>query len=159
MISLPFLCGFGQRLTKREQNLCAGFGSGAFLVGTALIGLGMLANLESIAGKKVPTIFLAEQLMSGAGLLFAAVMFVEIYTTAVPMLWTVCNKLAPKEHSLRFRVAAVGVSLGAFFWGGADFAFLVGTVYPYIGYFGLIVMGCVGRKCLQWKKETGEKFE
>lgn len=157
MISLPFLSGLGQQLKEdRVRSLCAGFSSGAFLAGAALLCLGMLANLEQIADKGVPAVFVAEQILPGAGLLFAAVMFAGIYTTAVPMLWTVCNKIAPKEHSLRFRAVAFGASLAAYLWGGADFSFLVGTVYPYIGYFGIAVMMCMVAKGFKMKhgKET-----
>lgn len=147
MISLPFLSGLGQQLKHdRERGLCAVISSLAFLAGTALLCLGMLANLPQTAGKAIPTVYLAEWILPGAGLFFTAVMFAGIYTTAVPMLWTVCNKLAPRERSLRFRTVAVAAAVAAYIWGGADFSFLVGTVYPYIGYFGLAVMVCMGKK-------------
>lgn len=151
MISLPFLSGLAQRLKEHEQVFCAKIGSAAYFAGTFLICLGMLANLDQIAGRKVPTLFLTEQIFPGAGIFFVLFMFVEIYTTAVPMLWSVCNKLVPQERSWRFPLTAVLISAAAGLWGKADFAFLVGTVYPYIGGFGLAVMGCM------WLKTMGKR--
>lgn len=144
MISIPFLGGLGQQLKQEEQEASAFLGGGTFLAGTILICLGLLANLAEIAEKKVPTIYLAQQLFPGAGLVFAAIIFVEIYTTAVPMLWTICNKLAPSGRGLRFFLTTVGVVIAAWIWGSADFSFLIGTVYPYIGFFGVIVMIYMG---------------
>ncbi len=147
LTALPFLEGLGKTLpTRRAKTRCAWYSCGAYGGGGLLLCLGLLSCLPRIAGKGVPTVFLAGQIWAGAGFVFAAVMFAGIYTTAVPMLWSVCHKLCPKEKSLLFRIVAFGVAGGAFFWGRMDFSFLVGTVYPYIGYFGALVMVCMLRK-------------
>lgn len=144
LTALPFLEGLGEGLpTRRAKTRCAWYSCGAYGAGALLLCLGLLACLPKIAGKGVPTVFLAGQIWAGAGFLFAAVMFAGIYTTAVPMLWSVCHKLCPKEHGLLFPIVAFTVAGAAFFWGRMDFSFLVGTVYPYIGYFGALVMICM----------------
>ncbi len=155
MISLPFLSGMGKRFHwKRECSQCAVFGSLFFLLGALLLCWGMLAFLPEIAGKRVPTVFLADKIRDGLGNVFAVAMFLGIYTTAVPMLWSVCNKLAQNEKRWRFKITAILVSAAAYFWGGADFSFLVGTVYPYIGYFGSGVMVCMAVSTV---KRAGKK--
>ena len=147
LTALPFLAGLGGSLASRkERKHCALYGCGIYWAGAMLLLLGLLASLEEIAGKGVPTVYLADQLVSGAGLLFAAVMFAGIYTTAVPMLWSVGTRLAPEENRGKFCLACGAVAGAAFFWSRMDFSFLVGTVYPYIGYFGLVIMGGILRK-------------
>lgn len=149
LTALPFLAGLGGSLSsRREKSRCALYGCGIYWAGAMLLLLGLLASLGEIAGKRVPTVYLADQLLPGAGLLFAAVMFAGIYTTAVPMLWSVGSRLAPEERRGRFCLACTVAAGAAFLWSRMDFSFLVGTVYPYIGYFGLVIMAGVLRRAI-----------
>lgn len=151
--ALPFLGGLGRSLAgKRECHGSAALGSLSYLLGALLLCWGMLAFLPEITGKRVPTIFLADRIWPGAGGIYAVIMFLGIYTTAVPMLWSVCNKLTSGKEGAAFKIAAVLIAGAAFLRGRADFSFLVGTVYPYIGYFGSGVMACMAGKCLLKKR-------
>ncbi|MCI8852312.1 MAG: hypothetical protein HFI32_02250 [Lachnospiraceae bacterium] len=156
LTALPFLTGLGKSLSSgKERSRCAFYGCGIYWAGAMLLLLGLLASLEEIGGKGVPTVYLAEQLVPGAGLVFAAVMFAGIYTTAVPMLWSVGSRLASEEHRGRFSLACMAVAGGAFLWSRMDFSFLVGTVYPYIGYFGLAIVVCILRKGIHTRSKRG----
>ena len=57
----------------------------------------------------MPTVFLADKIWTGAGGAYAVIMFLGIYTTAVPMLWSVCNKLTPGEEGLSFKIGRAHV--------------------------------------------------
>ncbi len=151
--ALPFLGGLGKGFAgKQECRRSAALGTFSYLAGALLLCWGMLAYLPEIAGKRVPTVFLADKIWPGAGGAYAVIMFLGIYTTAVPMLWSVCNKLTPGEEGLSFKIVAALVAGAGFLRGRADFSFLVGTVYPYIGYFGSGVMVCMAGKWLLDRK-------
>ena len=159
LTALPFLGGLGKGFAgKQECRRSAALGTFSYLAGALLLCFGMLAFLPEIAGKRVPTVFLADKIWPGAGGAYAVIMFLGIYTTAVPMLWSVCNKLAPRGEGLAFKLVAVLAAGAAFLRGSADFSFLVGTVYPYIGYFGSGVMVCMAGKWLLNKRNKKSVF-
>ena len=86
----------------------------------------------------MPTVFLAEQIYPKLGLVFTLVMFLGIFTSAAPMLWTACHRLCRDEKSPRFRLAAVGLVAFACLGGMLPFGKLVNLLYPYMGYLSLI---------------------
>lgn len=141
---MPFLAGLGGQLQSGRESRSAGAaGASAFAVTAILLQYGMLACLESIYNKEVPTIHMADFLWPGAGCAFSVIMLAGIYTTAVPALWSACTRLAGGERSRRFRVSAAVLVLAAGLCGDLPFTKLVNLVYPYIGYCGIAVFLCV----------------
>jgi uncharacterized membrane protein YkvI len=55
----------------------------------------------------------------------------------------VLNKITKKD-SKNGKITAVVAILIAFFCGLLPFGTLVGTIYPYTGYLGIIVLICIG---------------
>ena len=136
---LPFLAGIGRNLSGREGVLSGIAGSGAFILSAMAVSYGMLAYIDKVYDKNVPAVFLANTLFPGIGVFFSIIMYAGIYTTAVPMLWSSCNKISSREKSLTFRLSVVLLGLVAFFGGRLPFATLVNIVYPYMGYLGILL--------------------
>jgi uncharacterized membrane protein YkvI len=137
---LPFLAGIGRNHPNRRELRASGIlGSGAFMLTAIAVSYGMLAYIPLIYDKNVPAVFVSNLLFPGSGVLFSIVMYAGIYTTAVPMLWSSCNKISSNEKGLKFRLAVLILGLIAFFGGRLPFAFLVNIVYPYMGYLGVVL--------------------
>jgi uncharacterized membrane protein YkvI len=136
---LPFLAGIGRNLSAREGVLSGIAGSGAFILSAMTVSYGMIAYIEKVYDKNVPAVFLSNTLFPGIGVFFSIIMYAGIYTTAVPMLWSSCNKISSREKSLTFRLSVVLLGLVAFFGGRLPFATLVNIVYPYMGYLGILL--------------------
>ena len=62
------------------------------------------------------------------------------------MMWIVCQKFSFKDAK-KDRWVAVAIAVGTFLMGLISFGDLIATLYPFIGYCGLIYM--VG---VVWKK-------
>ncbi|MEG2648958.1 MAG: hypothetical protein RR967_06465, partial [Anaerovoracaceae bacterium] len=62
--------------------------------------------------------------------------------TAAPMFWTVCNKIT-KEGTQKSKIVAVIVIILAFVLGQFPFGKLVGIIYPYTGYLGILLFICL----------------
>jgi len=150
---MPFLAGIGRLLkTDRESRASGMLGSGLFAATALVLSYGMLAWLDRLYDKAVPTVYMADILLPGAGVIFSVVMLAGIYTTAVPMLWSACNKLASDDKSPRFRLAAVVLAAVAFVGGRLPFGTLINIIYPYMGYFGILVFAGVLRRHLPGRR-------
>ena len=79
-------------------------------------------------------------------------MLMGIFSTAVPMLWMVCRK-AGEERTKKYNLTCVVTVIAALILSMLPFTTLVGTIYPYTGYIGVILMICVFVKQVLIKKE------
>ena len=116
-------------------------GSLAFILAAMVLNYGMLSHIIDIYNKDVPSVFIADKLWHGAGVVFVGAMCAGIYTTAVPMLWSSCNRISTDDNSLIFRSSAIILTFIAYFGGSLPFSTLVNIIYPYMGYLGFLVLG------------------
>ena len=66
------------------------------------------------------------------------------------MLWTVCDSLAkPGKGAL---ILALLISLDSLILGQLPFDRLVGAIYPYTGYLGMVLLACLARYRLRRRK-------
>ena len=82
---------------------------------------------------------LADQIGRVIGIVFSVILICGIYTTAVPMLWSVSSQFA-KEKTKKFAVVALILTVVALVLGMTDFSKLVNIIYPFSGYVGIILM-------------------
>lgn len=134
----PFLAGMGKNMQGKLPWQSAGIGCLFFTASAAVVSLAILASLQDVYARGIPTVFLAEQIYSKLGLVFTLVMFLGIFTSAAPMLWTACHRLCKDEKSPRFRLVAVALVAFACLGGMLPFGKLVNLLYPYMGYLSLI---------------------
>jgi uncharacterized membrane protein YkvI len=137
---LPFLAGIGRSNPNRREVTVSGcLGCGAFILTAMAVSYGMLAYIPLVYDKNIPAVFVSNLIFPGSGVLFSIVMYAGIYTTAVPMLWSSCNKISSDEKGLKFRLSVIILGFIAFFGGRLPFATLVNIVYPYMGYLGIFL--------------------
>jgi uncharacterized membrane protein YkvI len=137
---LPFLAGIGRNNPNHREVIVSGcLGCGAFMLTAIAVSYGMLAYIPLVYDKNIPAVFVSNLLFPGSGIIFSVIMYAGIYTTAVPMLWSSCNKISSDEKSLKFRLSVIILGFIAFFGGRLPFTTLVNIIYPYMGYLGIFL--------------------
>jgi uncharacterized membrane protein YkvI len=138
--SIPFLTEMGKRASSaKEAVLGAILGAVALMTSGLLLNLALLSYIEDIAELSIPNLHFAEIISPALGMVFSLILLGEIFSTAAPMLWVSADKIG-KEGTKRNKIAIVVLSIFAFFGGQLPFGMLIGTVYPYTGYLGIIVL-------------------
>lgn len=141
--SAPFFAGMGSQAAGRKEALWGGMLGGFALIGAAAVmSTGLLANITVVYNKEVPNLVVAGASSQGFAWFFSAVLFCGIYTTAAPMLWSVCNRIAA-DGTRKFKMTAVVLTAAAYMGALLPFGRLVGTIYPYTGYLGLLFLVCL----------------
>ena len=74
-----------------------------------------------------------------------------IFNTIVPMLISVANQFAkPQESVTKHRAFIIAIAVIALIVGQLPFSVLVNTIYPFVGYFGVLFMILVLAKYIYW---------
>lgn len=114
--------------------------------------LAILFNITLVKGSQIPSLLLAGQIHPLLATVFSIIIFAGIYTTSVPLLWTVVARFA-KEKTPRFRwlTLALGI-VGGFIGVVLDFDVLVNYVYVLNGYVGILLLVIMIARSIQWKR-------
>ncbi len=161
IILLPFLSQLSKTAKTRKTGVAGGFIGGLFLVLAIIVmNLGLLCNIGSVHDKAIPALTLANNIHPALAGIFVFILLAGIYSTAIPLLWVVCRRVAT-EHTRRYNLTCAGAVAAAVILSHLPFTDLVGIVYPYTGYMGVIVMGFMLAKqaAVRFKKARGQKRE
>ena len=113
-----------------------------FIGAMVLVVLALLYQIGDVHDAQVPVMVLASRVMPVYGAIFAVIIFMGIFTTVTPLLWTVCARFA-SEGTARYRSLVVGLTLVGLFGGTLlPFGKLVNIIYPTVGYAGLLFLAC-----------------
>lgn len=155
--SIAFLMALGRDAKSAKEAAAGGIAGGVLLMITVIfMNLALLTRLDLIEGSIVPSLRLANEVSSMAGTVFVIVMICGIFSTAAPVLWTICTNLA-KPGSKASLIIALLVSLDAFVLGQMPFDKLVSVIYPYTGYLGIVLLACIFRYQLKHKTKRRRK--
>lgn len=137
--------------SKKESVLGVTFGAAAFCLALGITTLGILANIDQLAGSMVPLLILAGNVHPIVGMVFSVIVVAGIYTTSVPLLWQVVARFS-EEKTTKFRtltviLAAIGVFVGL----KVPFNKLVNIIYVINGYVGIILLGFMILKTIKTK--------
>ena len=142
--------------SRREAVWGAGLGTAAPMLAILLMNSAMLTNIGETGTIGIPTLYLARKISYVLGAVFSVILILGIFSSCSAMLWTVSNKFV-KQGTSKSYIFAGAISLAAFFLGLLPFAELIGTVYPYLGYIGLVYVGCVAYKRLKKIRKPDEE--
>ncbi|MCW4465563.1 hypothetical protein OK351_08605 [Glutamicibacter sp. MNS18] len=136
-----FLTALGKTArSKREAASGGTLGAVAFSVACIVIGLGLLANVERVAGAEIPMLILASDIGPVVASGISVMIVAGIYTTAVPLLWTVSSRFFP-DKTPRFKYLTIGLAvLGTVIGLLIPFSQMVNFVYVINGYVGIILL-------------------
>lgn len=138
----PMLAIMGGHAPDRRVALWGGVLGGLLLgILIVVIAAGMFARADDLADVPMPTLMLATELSPALGVIMAIVIFVMIINTAVGVLYSFVARFA-KPETAGFRWGAVISGVLALLGSFVGFITLVGTVYPFFGYLGFVLIVC-----------------
>lgn len=147
-----FMASMGKS-SKREKDLVLGiiFGTIGFSMALLIISLGILANIEQLAGTMVPSLTLAANIHPLVAIVFSFIVIAGIYTTSVSLLWQVVARFS-EEKTCKFRTLTVALAtIGVFAGLKIPFDRLVNIIYVINGYVGIILLGFIIVKTIRIK--------
>jgi uncharacterized membrane protein YkvI len=136
-----FLTALGKTVKNRREATAGGLVGGiAFSLACMVVGLGLLANMSEVFDAEIPMLVLASSLGPWVGALISVMILAGIYTTAIPLLWTVSARFfddkTKKFKYLTISLAAVGTIIGLVL----PFSQMVNIVYVINGYVGIVLL-------------------
>lgn len=139
MWMVAFFAGIG-RQEKNFKDARYGALLGIFVVSLAfaLVSLAEIANIEVIWNSQEPLLLIIDHISPLMGTVYSVVIFLGVYTTACPLLWTGVNRIA-EEKTKKYQWLTVILGVAGFFVAVAlPFNRLVNIVYVINGYVGFI---------------------
>ncbi|MCL1809426.1 MAG: hypothetical protein FWG42_06665 [Clostridiales bacterium] len=149
-LSLNFLCGctyftaLGKSAKNRKDAKWGAIaGTVALMLVIAIMNTAILLNASDAASLSVPTLYLSNKISHGLGASFSVVLMLGMFSSSSAIMWAFCNQFFT-EGTWKNRLFAVATAACSFI-AGLFFSFreLVGIVYPFIGYIGLVFLVCV----------------
>jgi uncharacterized membrane protein YkvI len=126
----------------REIKISSVIGPVVFIGAMVMIVLALLYQISDVHDAQIPVMVLASQVMPVYGAIFAIIIFMGIFTTVTPLLWTVCARFA-SEGTARYRWLVVCLTLVGLVGGTLlPFGELINMIYPTVGYAGLLFLAC-----------------
>lgn len=151
--SLAFLMALGRDAQSSREAAAGGIAGGILLMVTVIVmNLALMSRMDLAEGTIVPSLKLAENISSAAAAFFVFVMVCGIFSTAAPVLWTICSNLAPAGSRASFLIALL-VSLDAFILGQMPFDRLIALIYPFTGYLGIGLFLCILRYQIRHRRQ------
>lgn len=146
ILSVPVLAPMGNEAPNSrvlfKGALMGGLGLGLL---TILLTLVQMAHFPKITQYQVPMLYIVQPYPEILRTSFALVLWAEIFTTLIANLYGFAARLS-QYRGWSYRWTAAGSLLAAASLSGIGFSTLVGTVYPLLGYAGLIFLfGLVAR--------------
>ncbi|HSQ88360.1 hypothetical protein [Romboutsia sp.] len=143
IIATPFLVGVGATAKNKKSCIWGGILGGViFMIAAITLNLGIMSDIQNIYIKEIPTLYMADKIGPIIGMIFSLMLIAGIYTTAVPLLWSVCTSFA-EEKSSKFTIIAIACTVLGFIGGRLPFSMLVNFIYPLSGLFGIIIIGAI----------------
>ncbi|MBC7343286.1 MAG: hypothetical protein H5U02_12740 [Clostridia bacterium] len=148
ILALPVLVPISN--ASRPRHLLRGAIAGGLGLGLGALAiyLAILANLPLIATREVPMLYAANNLAPWADLPYSLILLAEVYNTAVGSLYGFSVRLSDPATP-RFRWLVIGSGAAAFLAAQLGFSRMVGTVFPAIGYVGLVFLGSLTYGCFK----------
>lgn len=153
--SILMLANFSAILGAREDFgtlFKANVLSTLLLVGmNTIIGFSIMSRLPELYQTQIPNLIIVASLSPHLTTLFGFLIFLAVYTTASPLLWTATAKIG-EEGTTRYRVAALVLAAIGFFFGlFVPYDQLLNLVYGLNGYVGFLVMALMTLRLLRDK--------
>ena len=150
-MSLAFFAGMGAHAaSRREASFGSILGAGAYGAAAFLMNSALLLHGKAIADCSIPMLYLADRMHPFLGYLFSLILISEIYTTAVPAVWALA-RMCRREGEPGYGRAVLGLLAAGVAGSLFPFETLLGHLYPLIGYAGLLLLGGILWKMVDFK--------
>lgn len=135
-----FLGGVGARHDKKEVNIGMLLSTFAIFGVAAICCIALIANIDSTWNAGVPALTLANSIHPSLAEAFAVIIFIGIYTSACPLLWTGIRKLSNEGTHKYIWLTIIGGVLGCVIACYVPYRPLLNVIYGLNGYLGFILI-------------------
>lgn len=140
IIATPFLAGVGATATNKKNCIWGGILGGiVFMVAAMTLNMGIISDAQNTYITEIPTLYMAKNIGPMVGGMFSLMLIAGIYTTAVPLLWSVCDSFSI-ENTKKFTTIAIVCTFIGLIGSRLPFSMLVNIIYPLSGFFGVIII-------------------
>ena len=138
VMCLPFMSAMGSK-AKNKTEVIVGviFGNVLFSLGALFLVLAEGSRIDIIDKLSVPALAMAQAISPILGWAYAIVLALAIFTTAVPLMWSVAARIT-KEKTKKFAIVCFIIAILGFFGSYIPFEILVNIITPAVGYVGMI---------------------
>ncbi|PIE84812.1 MAG: hypothetical protein CSA07_00250 [Bacteroidia bacterium] len=148
IIVVGILASLGATTDNRREAVYGGIIGAVALMGTAtLLLVAIMSQAPVLFGREIPTLVLADQISPLVGKLFSVILLLGIFSTAAPLLWQFAARFT-KDGTKGFRIFSLLATVAGLAGGFLPFDRLVGTVYPYTGYLGILIIIIIAYKSI-----------
>lgn len=136
-----FLAAMGTKAnSKKEAVIGTTLGAVGFVAGACVLAFGLLTAFSDLYTSDIPSLILAEKLWPPLASVFSVVILAGIFTTAVPLLWSVSARFAA-EKTTKFYALTAGLGAAACFVAlMLPFRKIVNIIYGINGYVGILLI-------------------
>jgi len=140
LLSISVLGPLGANSFSRKSVKAGAFLGGMGLgIGSAVIYMALLKNMPGVLEFEIPMIYIAGKMGFILQLAYAAVLLMEVYTTAVSSLFGFVSRLTDIESG-KGKCAIVLTAVMSFLASRVGFTNLVKYLYPVVGYCGIVLL-------------------
>lgn len=138
VMCLPFLSVMGSK-ARNKTEVATGVitGNVLFSLGAACLILAEASQIEVISDIAVPALAMAQALSPVLGVIYSVILALAIFTTAVPLMWSVGSRIA-EEKTMKFNVICIIIAILGFCGSYLPFELLVNIITPTVGYVGIL---------------------
>lgn len=140
VLAVAILAPLGAMSSAPKLRLGALLGGIGLGIGAAAIDLTLLTHINRATAYEIPMIYIAGLVSPVVRVTYTVVLLAEVYTTAVGSLYGFVARLS-KQNTPRYRWVAMGAGVTAFGLAQVGFSNLVGTLFPAVGFAGLLLLG------------------
>lgn len=136
-----FLSAMGTEAnSKKEASLGTTLGALGFVLGALILMLGLLTSIPDLYKSDIPSLIIAAKIWPPLAAVFSVIILAGIYTTAVPLLWSVSARFT-RDNTWQSKLVLVVLAIvGSFIAIGLPFQDLVNKIYGINGYVGIILI-------------------
>ncbi|WP_203362063.1 hypothetical protein [Bacillus sp. REN10] len=142
----------GAEKNERKARLGGLFGGAGLGILILLINVSMLMNFKEIQSVDMPIVYIANEISPVIGYFMSFVLLAMIYNTTVGMIYAFTARMVPAQHK-SFKLSVSLFTLVAFCASFVGFVKLVGTLYPIVGYLGMVVITAIIVSSFRFKRQ------
>ncbi|AQQ14142.1 hypothetical protein CGLAU_00735 [Corynebacterium glaucum] len=147
VVSMALVIG-GNTLNTRAAGLGGLLGGMGYLVMLMLLAFSLLLKIDLVSGNDMPLLTLITDINPTLGLIMSLVIFGMIFATSLGMFFALGKRLARGRED-KFRIIYIAACLIGFALSFVGFQKLVSTVYPILGYLGILLIVVVSAAWLR----------
>lgn len=68
------------------------------MIAAMTLNMGIMSDIQNTYITEIPTLYMAKNIGPIVGIMFSFMLIAGIYTTAVPLLWSVCDSFSQEKQ-------------------------------------------------------------